>query len=271
MPRKKLNHTALDCLEDLGLLQRFSVIPIKGKRPFEKGWQKYCHEKRVFSKDHFFDADGTELNVGICCGPASGIIVLDVDDVTKFEEARKSKRWSLPDTFAVETGGGGLHYYFAYPREGGRLGNRTFKQFGFDIRGTGGQVVAPGSVHPDRAKGTSPLIGNKSLNLPNGCLHWPSRRLHILARKTERQGLTKIPKTKGLLSASERSSSSESFGQGIGRIMNPKVKLTLPCVGNWQNSLEATKMQWIGFFANLVFTGGNGTSHILPTGRLMEK
>jgi len=53
--------------------------------------------------------------------------------------------------------------------------------------------------------------------------------------------------------------------------MNPKVKLTLPCVGNWQNSLEATKMQWIGFFANLVFTDRNGAKFTLPTGRLMEK
>jgi len=34
--------------------------------------------------------------VGICCGPASGIVVIDVDDIKKFKEALESKRGSFP-------------------------------------------------------------------------------------------------------------------------------------------------------------------------------
>ena len=40
------------------------------------------------------------------------------------------------------------HYFFRYPADGRKYGNRSCKDFGFDTRGLGGQVVAPGSIHP---------------------------------------------------------------------------------------------------------------------------
>lgn len=41
----------------------------------------------------------------------------------------------------------GFHCYFQYPATG-TYGNKSFRNDGFDIRGVGGQVLAPGSRHP---------------------------------------------------------------------------------------------------------------------------
>jgi len=93
--------------------------------------------------------------IGIATGPASGIFVLDIDD----KEGNRgydtladleAEHGPLPETLTVITGSGGNHLYFAYPTNqtirndhGRRLGS------GLDIRGEGGQVVAPGSTHPN--------------------------------------------------------------------------------------------------------------------------
>ncbi len=127
------------------LSKKRSLIPLNGKAAFEKGWTKYCEEKRDFKASDF---EGK--NAGIACGPASGIIVLDIDDPELFRSTRKEKGWRLRSTYKVLTGGGGYHHYFKYPDDGRIYGNKGLKgKYGFDIRGHGGQVVAPGSVHPD--------------------------------------------------------------------------------------------------------------------------
>ena len=87
--------------------------------------------------------------VGIATGRASGIFVLDVDvaedkagDETLADlEARYGE---LPDTPTVETPSGGAHYYFKIP-DGIEIRNDAGRRLGqgLDIRGEGGQVVAP--------------------------------------------------------------------------------------------------------------------------------
>jgi hypothetical protein len=131
-----------------GLEQRdFSLILLKGKVPFEKGWQRYCTEKRTLSLNNLNDH-----NVGVACGPASGCLVLDVDDLAAFSATCEKNGWQVPETFTVETGSGLFHHYFRYPQGKEDFGNKAFKKMGFDIRGKGGQVVAPGSIHPDTGK-----------------------------------------------------------------------------------------------------------------------
>ncbi|MCX5852089.1 MAG: bifunctional DNA primase/polymerase, partial [Deltaproteobacteria bacterium] len=84
------------------LSKRFcSLIPLHGKRPFENGWQQYCVEKRLFRKKDF-----KECNAGLTTGPANGIIVYDVDDISKAKEKRKKEGWELPKTLVVRTGSG---------------------------------------------------------------------------------------------------------------------------------------------------------------------
>jgi len=142
------------------LSEYFSLIPLKGKRPLEKSWQQWCEKKRPLDVENF-----KGKNAGIACGPASGVIVVDVDDLLKFNAIIKENNWELPQTRVHITGSGKPHYLYVYPNNGKRYGCRSFKDPAneidpetkkiktiFDIKGLGGQVVAPGSIHPDTGK-----------------------------------------------------------------------------------------------------------------------
>ena len=89
--------------------------------------------------------------VGIACGEASGIFVIDVDVAGGKTGDRtladlEAQHGELPETYTVRTGSGGWHYYFRFdparPIRNGILGP------GLDIRGEGGQVLAPPTIHP---------------------------------------------------------------------------------------------------------------------------
>jgi putative DNA primase/helicase len=59
-----------------------------------------------------------DANIGVRTGPESGIWVLDVDGEKGIKDldALQLKYGPLPPTPVVETGGGGRHYYFLWPR-----------------------------------------------------------------------------------------------------------------------------------------------------------
>ena len=86
-----------------------------------------------------------QLNIGICAGEESGLVLLDIDPAHGGSES--IKKYRVPDTLTIKTGGGGLHYYFKHPAEvkvrnsAGKLGP------GIDVRGHHGYVVAPPSKH----------------------------------------------------------------------------------------------------------------------------
>ena len=88
-------------------------------------------------------------NIGIRTGAESGLVVLDVDAAKGGKESLarlEATHGSFLSTLTVETGGGGLHLYLAHP--GGRVRNSEGKLgAGLDVRGDGGFVVAPPSVH----------------------------------------------------------------------------------------------------------------------------
>jgi len=91
-------------------------------------------------------SDGQLVNIGIRTGPESGILALDVDPCHGGDESLK-ELGPLPDTATVQTGGGGWHSYFKYP-DGLNIRNSAGKLGpGLDIRGAGGYVVAPPSLH----------------------------------------------------------------------------------------------------------------------------
>lgn len=91
-----------------------------------------------------------EANLGIVTGPGSGIFVLDVDDKidgigSQTLSGLEEKFGALPETLTAKTGSG-RHLYFKHPgakvyTRAGELGP------GLDVRGDGGYVVAPPSVH----------------------------------------------------------------------------------------------------------------------------
>ena len=87
--------------------------------------------------------------IGLVTGRESGIFVVDIDGEKGAATLREleAKHGNLPPTFSVKTGGG-YHLYFRYPDF--EIRNDAAKRLGpgLDIRGEGGQVVAPPTIHP---------------------------------------------------------------------------------------------------------------------------
>ncbi len=91
-----------------------------------------------------------DANVGVCTGRASGLVVLDVDVRHRGEaslETLEATYDRLPPTLTAYSGGGGRHLYFQHP--GGHIPNGTQLGglSGLDVRGDGGYIVAPPSLH----------------------------------------------------------------------------------------------------------------------------
>jgi P4 family phage/plasmid primase-like protien len=87
--------------------------------------------------------------IGIVCGAASGILVLDVDPRHGGDESLEQlveQFGPLPEGPEVKTGGGGTHYYYSFP--GGTV--RTIHGFraGLDLQSDRAYVVGPPSEHP---------------------------------------------------------------------------------------------------------------------------
>lgn len=148
--------------ENLTELQKTfpSLLPVNGKIPIEKGWQQWCEKPRPFNPKEF-----QGRNAAIPCGPANGIICVDVDHVIKFNEYLDATGFECPKTRTHLTGTKTPHYFYQYPKNGNRYGNRSFpdpdRQVDpktgkiitvFDVKGMGGLVVAPGSIHPNTKK-----------------------------------------------------------------------------------------------------------------------
>lgn len=120
-----------------------SKRPLIAWRPFQDGAPGEAEVRGWFAK-------WPDANVAIVTGVGSGLVVLDVDPAhggSKSLAAIEARHGALPKTVEAVTGGGGRHVYFAHP--GGEVRNRAGLAPGLDLRGDGGIVVAPPSVHPN--------------------------------------------------------------------------------------------------------------------------
>lgn len=134
---------AVRYVHDLGV----SVFPLpyRGKAPFP-GWRWKVLQTRK-PTDRELDAwfRGRVLNLAMVTGGVSGgLVVLDFDDLAGFDAWRSR----YPVTTRMVTTGRGVHVYLKLtePVRNGTLavdGRRVG-----EIRGAGGYVVAPPSVHP---------------------------------------------------------------------------------------------------------------------------
>ena len=90
-----------------------------------------------------------QASVGVVTGRSSDLIVVDIDPRNGGDESLarlEQEVGPLPETVAVATGGGGRHLYFHHP--GGSIRNRALRMYrGIDLKGDGGIVVAPPSMH----------------------------------------------------------------------------------------------------------------------------
>ncbi len=146
------------------------VFPLRAgdKRPAIRDWESRAttDPERI----HRAWTTGSELNIGIACGP-SGLVVIDQDTPKPGDEP--PPRWRRPgivdgldvlaalaeehdaplpvETYSVRTaGGGGEHLYFAAP-PGPALRNSTGRLgWKLDSRAAGGYVVAAGSRIAER-------------------------------------------------------------------------------------------------------------------------
>jgi hypothetical protein len=94
-----------------------------------------------------------DANLGVCTGAASGLVVVDVDAAHGGEDslADLERRYgALPKTVMARTGGGGRHLLFAHPGVPIRNKVQVAGLPGLDVRGDGGYIVAPPSVHISR-------------------------------------------------------------------------------------------------------------------------
>jgi len=87
-------------------------------------------------------------NVGVATGRASGIVVVDVDprhDGPRHLAQLERQYLDLPRTVEVVSGGGGRHLYFEH--RDGPIPSGANLVPGVDLRGDGGYVIAPPSLH----------------------------------------------------------------------------------------------------------------------------
>lgn len=135
----------------------YKVFPLKprGKEPLGELVQHGC-------KDASSDVDTIkkwwkaypEANIGFVTGKTNRCFVIDIDGSTGKEELRKIKKdreW--PKTIIAKSGrDGGGHFYFRYPEEIEMVKNRAGVLPNVDIRGDGGYIVVPPSIHPNGKK-----------------------------------------------------------------------------------------------------------------------
>ena len=136
--------------------QDIRVIPIKQgeKRPPMQGWQNAATSDPT-TITQWFEGQFKDCGLGIATGAFRDryLVVIDIDDRPEFSGSEtladlEQLNGKLPDTVEVITGSGGRHIYFLTDlpirnEASGRLGK------GIDIRGVGGQVLAPPTRHPN--------------------------------------------------------------------------------------------------------------------------
>ncbi len=133
----------------------WSVIPIRftgsiedRKRPLLDAWEPYQRERASEEQIHSWWQRWPQANIGVVMGAVSGLIALDLDGPNAVPLLRDSHVF-LPQTAAVQTKRG---YHAFYQHPGYEIPNRAKllsdgDGSGVDVRGDGGYVVAPPSVH----------------------------------------------------------------------------------------------------------------------------
>src|SRR5262249_28304601 len=88
-------------------------------------------------------------NIGIRTGPASGLLVIDVDGPGGIEALERLEKdyGPLPKTPTARTGGGGRHLYFRYPADREIKNQTKVRDLPIDVRAMGGYVIGPPSNH----------------------------------------------------------------------------------------------------------------------------
>ena len=169
-----------------------SVIPVprprSGASPGHPGdgkvpaipWRQYQHEPA--SEDQVQDWFRVDRNIAVVTGQVSGVVVIDAD-------SPEAVRWvtaNLPRTPWQTRTARGYHLWYGWP--GVQVANRARVEtrdgrLALDVRGDGGYVIGPGSLHASGTRYT--LAGDWSVpreQLPRFWVGWLTRPARTAAQ-----------------------------------------------------------------------------------------
>jgi hypothetical protein len=126
--------------------QGLPIIPLNGKIPALCGWQQFVATPSIC---RFWFGAGSCHNIGLRTGE-SGYVVVDTDTA----EAEDWVRAHLPATpLQAISGNGSTHRYYRTPTGAEIRNKQGWKGIpGLDVRGHGGYIVLPPSVHPQSGR-----------------------------------------------------------------------------------------------------------------------
>lgn len=124
----------------------WAVIPLKGKIPLVEHGSKDATLNEKQAREWW--SRWPEANIGIATGQR--FFVVDIDVAKGGEQSwdmLRASHGALPDTIEQTTGTGGQHLLYLMPDFTVR-NSESLLAPGLDIRGVGGYIVAPPSIHP---------------------------------------------------------------------------------------------------------------------------
>jgi len=128
---------------DLG----FSQLPLKGKVPALDHW-KHLTERRPTDGELLLWFYQARHNIGIICGPVSGVVVLDADSPEVADWITRE----LPPTEMRTRTAKGMHFYYRI-EAGQHVPTRVhINDMMLDVRAEASYAVAAPSIHPDTGR-----------------------------------------------------------------------------------------------------------------------
>lgn len=121
----------------------WSILPVKlGTKQPCVDWKKFQDKPADEQQIREWWSKYPNAGIGVVTGRVSGIVVVDIE--------KEGSTFGYPATVISKTGGGGFHFIFQHP---GVDIHNSVKQVAplTDIRGEGGFIVLPPSIHPSGA------------------------------------------------------------------------------------------------------------------------
>lgn len=120
-----------------------------GKHPVDSAWQDVTEVPDPDVAAAQWEGWRAGHNIGVATGAVSNLFVLDIDndEGRAWLKEQEATHGRLEVSCATRTGGGGFQLWFRWPEGDVDIRNSQGKLApGVDVRGSGGQVVAPPSV-----------------------------------------------------------------------------------------------------------------------------
>ena len=201
----------------------YTPIDVTSKIPLIKDWQRFSQVLPTLKEAERWWGMWPKANIGGPTGPLWGV-ALDIDPRHGGYDELDSRAHKIPHTVTNLTGGGGAHYLFRHP--GFQVVNHVALLRGVDVRGDGGQIVLPPSVHESGKEYAWEQSSRPDQVRLAPLPEWLLDELHA-----RQNGSAKVPSEKrwqGLLHEGERNDTITSMaGELIARGVKPDTILEI--------------------------------------------